>query len=141
MKTRGRTSAAALAVIGPGGVSLLRRPGSPSELTDEQAEEWRAVVNRLPAEWFPRETHPLLAQYVRHVCTARRVAQLMAAAESAEAFDVGAYDTLGKMAERESRIIASLATKMRLSQQATYDAKKTKPLTNVKKPWDTEAAG
>jgi hypothetical protein len=33
-------------------------------------------VERLPADWFPRETYGLLAQSVRHVTTARRLARL-----------------------------------------------------------------
>jgi hypothetical protein len=46
------------------------------------------------------------------------------------------YDVpLGKMAERESRIIASLATKMRISQQTTYD-KRRKNGPAGPAPWD-----
>lgn len=138
MGTRGRISGAALAVaaIGPDGVTSLRRPDAPDELTAEQAEEWRAVVNRLPAEWFPRETWPLLASYCRHIVTGRRVAQLIAACEAREDFDVQEYDRLLHMQERESRAICALARSMRLSHQSTYDAKKTKPLRASKKPWE-----
>jgi len=32
--------------------ALMMRPDAPNDLTDEQAEEWRAVVNRLPADWL-----------------------------------------------------------------------------------------
>lgn len=138
MGTRGRLSADALTVIGPAGVETVRRPSPPPELTGEQAEEWRAVVNRLPADWFPRETHAMLAQYCRHVITARRVAQLVAAAEAAESFDLEEYDRLGKMAERESRIIASLATKMRVSQQTQYDPRRKRG-TQTKRPWEIDA--
>jgi hypothetical protein len=46
------------------------RPEPPEDLTEEQAVEWRAVVDRLPTDWFSRETHGLLSQYVRHVVTA-----------------------------------------------------------------------
>lgn len=143
MKTRGRDSAASLEVVqfnqgGARGAQVLERverPGPPVELTQEQADEWNAVVSRLPADWFPRETHALLAEYCRHVVTARRIAQLIQNAEGAETLDVVEYDRLGKMAERESRVIASLATKMRLSQQTSYDKTKKKPRT-VTKPWD-----
>jgi hypothetical protein len=56
---RGRKSAAELSVI----VSPLnaRRSPPPSELTDEQAEEWRAIVGRMPPGWFTREHFALLA--------------------------------------------------------------------------------
>lgn len=134
MKQRGRQSAASVAVIGAGGIETVRRPNPPHDLSDEQAEEWRAVVNQLPADWFPRETHQLLAQYCRHVVAGRRVAQLIASEEAAEEFDVERYDRLLKMQEREGRAMTSLATKMRMSQQATYDREKKKPR-QVSKPW------
>jgi hypothetical protein len=39
------------------------------------------------------------------------------------------------MQEREGRALSSLATRMRLSQQTTYDKSKKKPLQG-KKPWE-----
>lgn len=62
----------------------------------------------------------------------------MLTAES-EDFDitVSALDRLLKMQERESRVITTLATKMRISQQSTYDKSKKKPLAG-KKPWEDE---
>lgn len=135
MGDRGRKSAADLTVVTGGGVTSLRRPHPPGELTDEQAEEWRAVVNRLPADWFPRETHGMLAQYCRHIVAARRVAQLLAAFEARETLDIEQYDRMLKMQEREGRAISSLATRMRISQQATVNAKRQKPAAQPK-PWD-----
>ncbi len=137
MGTRGRTSAAELSVISGGGVETIRRPVPPDDLSDEQAEEWRAVVNRLPADWFPRETHGMLAQYCRHVVAARRCAQLVAEIEGASEFDLGAYDKALKMQEREGRAISSLATRMRISQQATVRAEKARKGSQVKKPWES----
>lgn len=134
MGTRGKQSVAALSVAGPVGVTL--RPDAPYDLTDEQADEWRAVVARLPADWFPRETWPLLSQYCRHVVAGRRVAQLLAKMETGpDDFDVAAYDKLLSMQEREGRAMSSLATRMRLTQQTTYDPKKKKPL-EAKRPWE-----
>ena len=136
MKSRGRESTASLAVVQlvrP--VERMERPKPPSELTDEQADEWRAVVERLPAEWFPRETHGLLTQYCRHVVAARRLSQLIEQAETCDPVDVEGYDRLLKMQEREGRAMSSLATRMRLSQQTTYDKSKKKPST-TRKPWD-----
>jgi len=134
MGKRGRVSGAELAVVHSDVVSI-ERAVAPDDLNDEQRAEWQAVVNRLPADWFPRETHSLLAQYCRHVVAARRVAQLIGNAESGEAFDVDEYDKLLKMQEREGRAISSLATRMRITQQATYDPKRKKG-SQVKKPWE-----
>jgi hypothetical protein len=136
MGSRGRKSADALSVVSATRIEAVQRSDAPYDLTDEQTEEWWAVVNRMPAEWFPRETHAMLAQYCRHVVAARRVAQLVAAAEAGQGLDVEAYDRLLKMQEREGRAISSLATRMRISQQATYDKSKKKPLASLK-PWES----
>jgi hypothetical protein len=132
---RGRPSAASLEIAAkPGQIETIQRPDAPYDLTDEQSEEWWAIVNRMPADWFPRETHGVLAQYCRHVIAARRVAQLVAAEEAGE-LDLGRYDQLLKMQEREGRALSSLATRLRITQQATVSAKAKKP-GMVKKPWE-----
>lgn len=150
MGTRGRQSLAALSVVQPG-AQECQRPAPPAELSPEQRHEWLAVVNRLPAEWFQPETYPLLAQYCRHVVSARRVAELVAAleeemgkepeeGESKIALMLGAskaMDRLLKMQEREGRAMSSLATRMRLTQQSTYDPKTKKP-TQAKRPWERQ---
>lgn len=135
MATRGRVSAAALEAAKPVSVDRVQRPDAPYDLTDEQTEEWWAVVNRMPADWFPRETHGLLAQYCRHVVAARRVSQLITDAERQEPVDIDALDKLYKMQEREGRALSSLATRMRLTQQTTYDKSTKKPL-QAKRPWE-----
>lgn len=116
-------------------VEAIQRPEPDETLTDEQATEWRAIVNRLPADWFPRETWGLLAQYCRHVVSARRVAELIRQAESAKRLDVDDYDRLLKMQEREGRALSSLATRMRLSQQGSFDKKKGKGKALAPPPW------
>lgn len=132
-----RTSAAALTVVTPDGeITCESRAFPPAELTDEQRAEWLAVVNRLPADWFPRETHGMLAQYCRHVVAARRISQLIQAFESQDKLDIQEYDRLLKMQEREGRAISSLATRMRMSQQATSSADKRKPGQKAPKPWE-----
>ena len=118
------------------GVEAVQRPDAPYDLTDEQTEEWWAVVNRMPADWFPRETHGLLAQYCRHVVAARRVSQLITAAEGADELDVLTLDRLYKMQEREGRALSSLANRMRLTHQATKRVETTRKPSMVKKPWD-----
>jgi hypothetical protein len=135
MGTRGRASAASLEVAKPT-TERVARPEAPYDLTDEQTEEWWAVVNRLPADWFPRETHAVLSQYCRHVVSARRVAQLIQSEETGEGFDLDQYDKLLKMQEREGRALSSLATRLRITQQATVSAKAKKP-TVGKLPWES----
>lgn len=137
MGQRGRKSSADLSVVQDGEVRAEYRPKAPAELTEEQANEWTAVVDRMPAEWFPRETHSLLAQYCRHVVSARHIAQLIEHHEQAHKIDIDYYDRLLKMQEREGRAASSLATRMRITQQATYSGDKGKGKGNtVSKPWE-----
>lgn len=137
MAKRGRQSAASLEIAPVGPVETIQRPDAPYDLTDEQSEEWWAIVNRMPADWFPRETHAMLADLCRHIVKSRRIAQLVQDAESAEELDVGLLDKLYKMAERESRAITSLSTKTRISQQATLTKRADKGSRGVRKPWES----
>lgn len=138
MGIRGRKSAADLAVIDNSGIVSLHRPAPPSELTDEQADEWRSIVNRLPADWFPRETQPVLAQLCRHITRARRLDTLIRAEEGQEEVNVKEYRDLLRSEEEQSRAIASLSTKLRITQQATVDKRAKKPPGDAKRPWEFE---
>jgi len=51
-------------------------------------------------------------------------------------FDFAQYHSLLQAEEEQSRAIASLTTKLRISQQSTYDKSKKKPV-DVKRPWET----
>jgi hypothetical protein len=147
MKQRGRRLSASLLVV-PNPVEAIPRQRAPAELTEEEADNWNAVVGAEPADWFSGSTRPLLTQYCRHVVAARRVAEMIAtldaeintkSAEQSERLAtmlsaVKAFDRLQKMQERESRAIASLATKMRVSQQATINQRGNR--IEVKKPWE-----
>lgn len=99
-----------------------------------QKEVWYATVNALPADWIRGEALDLLAAYCRHVVGMRKVAQLIDDEENAAEFDLQRYDKLCAMQEREGRAMSSLATRLRLTPQSTYDKTKTKRNT-VKKPW------
>lgn len=138
MAARGRKSAASTEIIIQSDVEVVNRPQPPHELTPEQADEWLAITERMPAEWFPRETHAMLTQYCRHVVAARRVAQLIARAEKSKQLDVDEYDKLLKMQEREGRAMSSLATRMRITQQATVRAESAKKPSQVSAPWEDD---
>lgn len=111
------------------------KPSAPAHLTKEQKAEWTATVNRLPDDWFPRETWPLLEQYCRHVVASRDVAKLISTEQRKNDKDVDKLDKLLKMQEREGRAISSLATRMRLTQQSTVDPERKKPPASGRKPW------
>ena len=138
MTKRGRKAGVSLPFRPMTVVETTPRPAPPEELSNEEVEEWRAVVDRLPADWFARETHALLIQYCRHVVTARRIRQLIAKLEAEEDFALKDWEAALKMQQRESAILASLATKMRISQQSSYDKSKKKGSGGTSKPWDAE---
>ena len=143
MGSRGRRAGNALAVVPPGttpaDILSFPRAKAPAELTEEQQAEWTAIVAILPAQHFSKENLPLLAQYCRHIVSARKVAQLIAQTEKAKAVDLDEYDKLLKMQERESRCSSSLATRMRFSQQSIYEKdKKRGTISASRKPWETD---
>lgn len=143
MQKRGRKSAASLSVATVARIETIERPNCPHDLNDEESEVWFTVVNRLPADWFPAETHPLLIQYCRTVVQSRRVAELIEKATSdidpdtkEPTLSVAGYDRLLKMQARQSATVAMLATKMRISQQATTNHRGNKKQVSPKKPWE-----
>lgn len=143
MPPRGRKSAASKEVKSaqlPG-----QRPEPPPGLTEFQSEEWRAIVGRLPSDWFSRETHGLLIQYVRHAENALKLSVILDTFPLADLNDEAGterFDKLTKMFEREGRAMSSLATRMRLTQQSRYNALNAntaskKSGANTKKPWES----
>lgn len=131
MGTRGRKSISELTTA-PTVAFLPARPDPPADLSAAEGQEWREIVHRLPADWFPRETHGLLAAYCRHIVSARRVAKLI---EGADDGDVPGLARLLRMQAAQSAAIAALAAKMRLAQSATVDRRKTKG-SSAPRPWE-----
>lgn len=139
MRQRGRKSAAALAIVIDTSVRTIEPPAT---MPDEQKAVWQTVVGNMPAGWFGEETAPLLEQYCVHVCRAKMLGQLVN--ELTTKTDRTSGETsrmleLMRQEHRQSRLIASLATKMRIAQQSTYDKSARKrakvPVSAVKPPW------
>ncbi len=118
MVKRGRKSAAELALAPV--VEIVPRPDAPSELTDEEAREWEAIVARMPGDWFTRETWPLLVQLCRHIVAARRVSQLIYQEEESDEFSPTPYMRLLKALNAQTAAIATASTKLRISPQSRY---------------------
>lgn len=136
MGARGR---GALAVV-RGPFEVIERPAPPDTLTEEQAIEWHKVVNALPAKWFSRETWPMLEQYCRHTIRARAVAKRIDDMDAGRVpMDKKEYNFLLKDEHQQSRTLSSLATKMRLSQQSSYDSTKKRTINQISAtddPWN-----
>lgn len=141
MRQRGKKSSAALEVIEQGAIALVERPEAPLHLTPEEAEEWAAVVGSMPADWFPRETHPLLEQYCRHAVNARRMGDLLDQAMGCNPLDVDEIKALLKMQASQTTGMKTLAAAMRIAQQSSYSARgasgvKQPERNQVKRPWE-----
>jgi hypothetical protein len=136
MGLRGPKPANELAIVHS--IELAPPPDAPRHLTGEQADVWRQVVSAVPPGWFTPENYALLEAYTRHVISGRRVSMLVEQIEgpgNGDGLDLAEYDRLLKMQERESRTMASLATKMRISQQAVIDKRKTRENKGAR-PWE-----
>lgn len=131
---RGRPSAASLVAMAQT-LEAMPRQVAPSELTDEEVQVWHSVVSVYPADWFDAATVPLLAQYCRHAVQAKRLAELIERATSDKELTIQDYDRLLKMQQRESAVLCSLATKMRISQQSTKNHRGNKTTPDALKPW------
>lgn len=117
-------------------VDAVQRPDAPYTLDDEETAVWWATVNALRADWFSGETLPILANYCRHVVAADRVSALIRRTEQGETLDVPEYERLLKMRIRETQAAATLATRLRITPQSSYDRKKAKAAKVINNPWE-----
>lgn len=126
-----------------GVVEVVQRPDPPLDLTEREVEVWHQVVESLPADWFRPETIPLLAQYCRHTVEAQFVAALLDEAKARDEIIIEEVDKLQKMLTRQSQTMASLATKMRITQQSRYGARGAdgaigrSRVPGIRKPWES----
>lgn len=121
MGTRGPKSSAELSVIGRDGVATSRRLDAPADLSGEQAEVWRAIIGAHAADWFGPGSAPVLAALCRHTVAARRVASWLARIEATTGdLDEERWFRLLSRQEAESKMVAALATRLRLTPQSRY---------------------
>lgn len=79
MRQRGRKSAASLAVVP---LDPVARQPPPASLSTQEAEEFVAIINRLPGH-FGRETQALLMAFCRHVVEADRLSGMLTVLDDA----------------------------------------------------------
>lgn len=111
----------------------------PAMLPAAQAE-WRRVVDALPADWFGPETWALLEAYCNCVAQMRWLdaeAQKLQAAAAHSGLDVSLYAYYRKQSAAEATLMGNLATKLRITLQASASKDKGKGSTGGgPKPWD-----
>ena len=124
MATRGRKSAAALAVAEPV-QELQRLPEPPSYLTPEQEDVWRLVVASRGGDLIAPESFPVLVEYCRQVISANQVAAQLDAFDPEWSKDdegLKRWDKLLAMQDRLAGKVASLAGKLRLTPSSRVQA-------------------
>lgn len=107
------------------------RPEPPEDMPEDQVVVWERIVFGLPPDWFRPETLDLLENYCRHQCRCRAVStKLNELARADRAAGLGPSAQFITMLHEElaqTKAMIELATKMRITQQSTYDASKRKP--------------
>ncbi|MGR3749577.1 hypothetical protein [Paracoccus sp. (in: a-proteobacteria)] len=118
-------------------------PEPPYHLNEEQAAEWRRVVYRMPADWFPPEVQPFLAQFCCHMVTANWLSNLISDLEANECVDpldplpIKQLDLMCKMRDREVRAATTIATKLRFTTQSLRSPDAKKPaVIDGNRPWE-----
>lgn len=137
-KKRGRPSAASLVTLTSplDAIQVVERAKPPHDLTDEEIEVWVAVTASESADWFTPATLPLLKQYCRHVVRARHLAEMIERAQTSKSLELADYDRLLKMQQRETAVMCSVATKMRITQQSITNHRGNKKTSTSRKPWE-----
>ena len=124
MATRGRKSAAALAVAAPA-QELQRLPEPPSYLTPEQEDVWRLVVASRGGDLIAPESFPVLVEYCRQVISANQVAAQLDTFDPEWAKDdegLKRWDKLLAMQDRLAGKVAMIAGKLRLTPSSRVQA-------------------
>lgn len=105
------------------------RPPAPEKLSPEGKEVWDRVVNAMGPGYFGAETHDLLKDFCRHTVFSDRLAPMVdRALEDLDAIGIAdpevvkASDRVAAMHERQVRAASSLATRLRITNQATRTA-------------------
>nr|DAP38522.1 MAG TPA: terminase small subunit [Caudoviricetes sp.] len=119
----------------------------PVPLTSAEQEIWDRVVADEPTGAFTPEHADLLVNYCRHLVQASVISGLISDIDpDTLVTDEGLfrYSKLLDMREKEVRSASSLATRLRITRQATYDPKtlsraKTNQSGKGAKPWELDA--
>lgn len=142
MTPRGRKSAASDVSVVAG--SFGKRPEPPVELSNEEADIWRATVSSEAADFFGTAAlRGMLTDYCRHRASADKVSEVINVFKAEwlrNADGASRYHSLLRMRDLETRAAADKATKLRLTNQSRYtpQAASTASRNAAKgmKPWE-----
>jgi hypothetical protein len=112
---RHRTVTATVPPLIPG-----QRPAAPAELSGPQQAQWDSIVARLPAGWITDENAPLLKELCRHISFADDLAHDIEHQRASEKPNQRTLLALLRAHGHQTQRLASLATKLRLTQFSRY---------------------
>lgn len=131
-----RKSAASLSIV-PGGAPRTA-PAPPRDLVKAEKALWRDIVESKPVDWFGPDSIPILKEYVRAAVACDLLARLVHAALASGDADI--IKAQMDRRDKEARRAASLATKLRLTQQSRYGARsadRADQRAGGHRPWQT----
>lgn len=144
MAQRGRKSAAQIAVAAQAGPITHENRLLPSaHLSNAEQSVWARLVNDHPAAAFTETHRDMLELYCQHIIQAQLLADEIQGFDRAWLADddgLKRYDRMLTMREREVRSASSLATRLRITRQATVDPKTagraSSNMGRSRKPWE-----
>jgi hypothetical protein len=110
----------------------------PPDLSDAERERWVEIVESKPLDWFGPDSEPILKEYVRAAATCDVLA--VSVSKALKGDDAGVVKFMLDLRDKEARRAASLATKLRLTQQSRYGARsaaRADARVSGKRPWQT----
>ena len=113
-------------------------PAPPTELSEDEGREWTRFWEVSPANWYPRETWPLLIQLCRHIVNARWFGETMQEVRAGlldptNIDEIKHLEYITRLHDREGRAASAIMEKLRLTTQQRVNR-------NVAAPIQTEGA-
>jgi hypothetical protein len=119
--------------------ALPERPEPPEYLSADEQTLWREVVATKPADWFMRDTQPLLVAYCQCALMHRSLIKRWHDADPGAEVN----GALVKLINETSNRMSMLAVKLRLTNQSRFTpgaaATASKKVSNLR-PWETDSA-
>lgn len=98
-------------------------PPPPGNFTPTEAALWWAITHSKDPAWWDGGNVPMLAELIRHIETFEQIQTAMREPfDLRDDADLALLERLTKLRDHESKSVASLSTKLRLSNQSRYTA-------------------
>jgi hypothetical protein len=109
----------------------------PDKLPPEERKVWNQMVAAMPQNHFGPENEHLLRMLCSAVATSAVVGKQLATARDAN--DLEKVDTLSEIFARQSKVIADLSTKLKLTPRSRYSQEQASHLQRLApqtRPWE-----